>query len=123
VIRWVVALVLAGGCAKNLDELYPFRCPLDGTPCPLVGEGVMCNLTIGCTHSCATSAQCTDADGNRRVDLACVPDSQTHPVCQQSCTDESGNADPSRCADSYSCVMNMSELGNAVYTCVITTTP
>ena len=122
-MRWVVALVLAAGCAKSLDELYPFRCPLDRTACPLVGTAVTCSTNVGCTHMCSTSADCVDGDGNARVDLACVKDENNVLVCQQSCTDENGNSDPSRCAASYTCMLNSNVSGNAVYTCVITTPP
>lgn len=110
--RWVLLLVLACGCAKSLEDLYPFRCPQSGT-CPLGGLRATCaSESVGCTYECTTSKDCLGSSGDPRVELACVDG-----VCEESCTDEAGMMDATRCPDSYTCEPAPTGVGNGMFTC------
>jgi hypothetical protein len=114
-MRWALVamlIVVATGCAKSLEDLYPFRCPTDGAmTCPL-GANAMCQANIGCTYTCSSTADCKGGDGKPRDDLACV-----NGFCAESCTDSDGNKDPGACADTYACVENSTATGNGLFTC------
>ena len=112
-MRWLAIVVVATGCAKGLEDLYPFRCPTDNAmTCPLGGASATCQANVGCTYSCSSAADCIGGDGSPRDDLACVDG-----FCEESCTDSDGNEDPGACADTYACEQNNGATGNARFTC------
>lgn len=117
-MRWVLLVVLACGCAKSLEDLYPFRCPVDGA-CPMGSVKTTCAAeTVGCTYQCSSSQDCTGSDSEQRVDLACV-----EGVCQESCTDDAGMMDEALCPDSYTCTFNPTTAGNGMFTCKLADAP
>lgn len=100
--RWWVSFLVVAGCAKGLQDLYPFHCPVDMSACPL-GNGATCDPLVGCTLICSTDANCIGGGGDPRDDLVCVSG-----VCQLACTNDDGSEDPGTCPDGYGCFPNTS---------------